>query len=85
MAIEPIENPYRVVNLQKSRKARRVQSREHDERDKEPHDEFTGSAKEELTPETVTSDVENPEKSLEPKQPDTDENKETKKRLDIRI
>jgi hypothetical protein len=82
MPIEPIENPYRVVHFQKSQKARRVQSREHDEREAESHDEPPAFEKDDQASETV---VESSEKPIEPKQPETDENKESKKHLDIRI
>lgn len=85
MSIEPIDNPYRVVHFQKSQKARRVQSRDPDERDKDTHDESPAFEKDDQTSEAVTPATDSMEKPLEPKTPETDENKETKKRLDIRI
>jgi hypothetical protein len=85
MSIEPIDNPYRVVHFQKSQKVRRVQSREHDERETESHDEPPAFEIDDQIPDAVQPVVEETQKPLEQKQPKTDENDETKKHLDIRI
>ena len=92
MPIEPIDNPYRVVKFQKTRRTRHVQSTDPEEKKKYHEEEETPGEKDEFShdeldlKETVDETTEEKKVKIEKqKSRDSEDEEDEKPRLDIRI
>ncbi|MBU1023532.1 hypothetical protein KKB99_04500 [bacterium] len=81
MPIEPIENPYRVLKFQETRRSRRVQPRDPEEKAKYAQEDALKKEEKEET-EASTTDEETTLIETEDESPQSEPNK---KKLDIRI
>ena len=81
MPIDPIENPYRVLRFDKTRRSRKVQPRDPEEKEKYSHED----TKQETKEDTPKPAQDAPKEDVTMKKPQDDTGEKNENKLDSRI